>query len=59
MNPAIPWSSRLDAAARGRGSLPEALPLAGDGSDRRYYRLLGSPTVVLLFHPGSAGRGSE
>ena len=56
MNPAIPWSSRLDAAVRGRGGrLPEALPLAGDGSDRRFFRVPGAPSLVLLHHPGSPG----
>jgi len=48
----IPWTPRLGAAAAERGlSLTGAQPLAGDGSDRRFFRLLGSPTVVLLYHP--------
>ena len=56
MNPAIPWSSRLDAAVRARGaSLAEALPLAGDGSDRRFFRVPGQSSLVLLHHPGSPG----
>ena len=46
------WTARLEAAARARNvSLTSPQTLAGDGSDRRFYRLLGSPTVVLLFHP--------
>jgi len=46
------WTARLEAAAAARGaSLAAPQPLAGDGSDRRFFRLLGSPTVVLLFHP--------
>jgi aminoglycoside/choline kinase family phosphotransferase len=47
---------RLEAAARGRGAtLNGAQPLAGDGSDRHFFRLLGSPTLVLLFHPHPPG----
>ena len=38
-------------------SLSGAQPLAGDGSDRRFFRLLGSPTVVLLHHPNPPGQG--
>ena len=50
------WTERLAAAAKGRNvSLTSPQALAGDGSDRRYYRLLGSPTVVLLFHPFAPG----
>jgi aminoglycoside/choline kinase family phosphotransferase len=50
------WTARLEAAAKARGvSLTSPQTLAGDGSDRRYYRLLGSPTAVLLFHPSPAG----
>ncbi len=46
------WTARLEAAAQARNvSLTSPQTLAGDGSDRRFYRLLGSPTVVLLFHP--------
>ncbi|MGA8571207.1 MAG: aminoglycoside phosphotransferase family protein [Desulfobaccales bacterium] len=48
----ILWTPRLQAAAAGLGaSLQGAQDLAGDGSDRRFFRLLGSPTVVLLHHP--------
>ena len=50
------WTARLEAAAKARNvSLTSPQTLAGDGSDRRYYRLLGSPTVVLLFHPFPPG----
>jgi len=50
------WTARLEAAAKTRGvSLAAPQTLAGDGSDRRFYRLLGSPTVVLLFHPFPPG----
>jgi aminoglycoside/choline kinase family phosphotransferase len=46
------WTARLEAAAQARGvTLTSPQTLAGDGSDRRFYRLLGSPTAVLLFHP--------
>jgi N-acetylmuramate 1-kinase len=57
MNPELPWSSRLDAEVRARGvSLAEARPLAGDGSDRRFFRVPGEPGLVLLHHPGPPGR---
>lgn len=47
---------RLEAAVAERGAtLNGAQPLAGDGSDRRFFRLLGSPTVILLFHPHPPG----
>ena len=36
-----------DAATAQRVSLAGAQPLAGDGSDRRFFRLPGSPTRVL------------
>ncbi len=50
------WTARLEAAAKARGvSLTSPQTLAGDGSDRRFYRLLGSPTAVLLFHPFPPG----
>jgi aminoglycoside/choline kinase family phosphotransferase len=50
------WTERLEAAAKARKvSLTSPQGLAGDGSERRYYRLLGSPTVVLLFHPFPPG----
>jgi len=50
------WTARLESAATARGvSLTSPQTLAGDGSDRRFYRLLGSPTAVLLFHPNPPG----
>lgn len=49
-------SARLEAALADKGtSLQGAQPLAGDGSDRRFYRLRGSPPVILLWHPGVPG----
>ncbi len=52
MKPGIPQSSRLEAEAKARGaSLAEARPLAGDGSDRLFFRLPGGPDLVLLYHP--------
>ncbi|MBI4642920.1 MAG: phosphotransferase [Deltaproteobacteria bacterium] len=48
---------RLEDAATAQGvSLAGAQPLAGDGSDRRFFRLPGSPTKVLLWHPYAPGR---
>ena len=50
------WTAALEAAAKARGvSLTAPQTLAGDGSDRKFYRLLGSPTAVLLFQPDPAG----
>jgi len=47
---------RLDIAAGEHGvSLAAAQPLAGDGSDRSFFRLPGSPTKVLLWHPYAPG----
>ncbi len=47
---------RLEAAAAAQGVLlAGAQPLAGDGSDRSFFRLLGSPTKVLLWHPYAPG----
>jgi hypothetical protein len=47
---------RLEDAAGEHGvSLAGAQPLAGDGSDRRFFRLPGSPTKVLLWHPYAPG----
>ena len=49
-------TKRLDDAAGDQGvSLTGAQPLAGDGSDRRFFRLPGSPTKVLLWHPKAPG----
>lgn len=54
----IPWTPRLQAAVGRFGAvLDGAQPLAGDASDRRFFRLLGSPTVILLHHPHPPGRG--
>jgi aminoglycoside/choline kinase family phosphotransferase len=56
MNLEIFRSSGLAAAARARGvSLGDILPLAGDGSDRRFFRLPGDPSLVLLHHPDPPG----
>jgi aminoglycoside/choline kinase family phosphotransferase len=50
------YTARLEAAVAARGaSLAAPQMLAGDGSDRRFFRLLGSPTVILLFHPSPPG----
>jgi len=54
----IPWTPRLQAAAGQLGAaLDGAQPLAGDASDRRFFRLLGSPTVILLHHPNPPSLG--
>ncbi len=54
--PEVFQTLRLKNAVAERGAtLDGAQPLAGDGSDRRFFRLLGSPTVVLLFHPQPPG----
>jgi len=58
MNPGLPQSSRLEAEARARGvNLGEARLLAGNGSDRRFFRLPGEPGLVLLHHPHPPGQG--
>ncbi|MBM4294409.1 MAG: aminoglycoside phosphotransferase [Deltaproteobacteria bacterium] len=52
----IPLTRELQAAAAAHGvSLAGAQPLAGDGSDRRFFRLPGTPTLVILYHPRAAG----
>jgi hypothetical protein len=57
MNLKLPQSSGLEDEARARGvRLAEAQPLAGDGSDRRFFRLPGEPNLVLLHHPQAPGR---
>ena len=57
MTPRISPSPRLEAEAQRRGlCLGAARPLAGDGSDRRFFRLPGEPGAVLLSHPQPAGR---
>ena len=54
------WTARLETAAKARNvSLASPQTLAGDGSDRRYYRLLGSPTVGSPVPSFPAGRGGE
>jgi aminoglycoside/choline kinase family phosphotransferase len=56
--PNIPWTPRLQAAVGQLGAaLDGAQSLAGDASDRRFFRLLGSPTVILLHHPKPPGLG--
>jgi len=53
----LPKSNRLDKAAAERGvSLAAAQALAGDGSDRRFFRLPGEPSLVLLHHPQPPGQ---
>ncbi len=44
-----------DAVAKLGATLNLAQMLAGDGSDRKFFRLFGSPTVVLLSHPDPPG----
>ncbi len=57
MNPELPQSSRLEREAKARNvRLSEARPLAGDGSDRRFFRLPGEPNLVLLCHPQPPGQ---
>ena len=57
MNPAIPWSSRPGAGVRARGAIRRRLiPLAGDGSDRRFFRVPGQPSLVLPAPPRVPGR---
>ncbi len=56
MTPEPPRSLRLQAAAVALGArLAEARPLAGDGSDRRFFRVPGKPSVILLHHPQPPG----
>uniref|UniRef100_A0A7C3UXE6 Aminoglycoside phosphotransferase n=1 Tax=Desulfobacca acetoxidans TaxID=60893 RepID=A0A7C3UXE6_9BACT len=52
----LPRSPRLDAELRQRGADPAAArPLAGDGSDRRFFRVPGGTSLVLLYHPRPPG----
>jgi aminoglycoside/choline kinase family phosphotransferase len=44
-----------DAVAKLGATLKLAQMLAGDGSDRKFFRLFGSPTIVLLSHPDPPG----
>jgi hypothetical protein len=54
--PDFPRTPRLEAAAAALGaSLDGARLLAGDGSDRRFFRLAGATGVVLLYHPYPPG----
>ena len=48
-----------DAVAERGATLDGAQPLAGDGSDRRFFRLLGSPTVDPALSPAAARAGGE
>jgi N-acetylmuramate 1-kinase len=58
VKPDFPRSRRLEAAVKARGAkLAEVRPLAGDGSDRRFFRVPGEPDLVLLHHPNSPGQG--
>lgn len=54
----VPASPLLKAAVEARGGrLAEARPLAGDGSDRSFFRIPGEAGLVLLLHPHPPGRG--
>jgi N-acetylmuramate 1-kinase len=56
MNQDLPHSLRLQVEAAALGArLAEARPLAGDGSDRRFFRVFGEPGLVLLYHPQPPG----
>jgi aminoglycoside/choline kinase family phosphotransferase len=44
-----------NAVAKLGATLNLAQMLAGDGSDRKFFRLFGSPTIVLLSHPDPPG----
>lgn len=44
-----------DAAAKRGATLDLAQMLAGDGSDRKFFRLFGSPTIILLSHSNPPG----
>jgi aminoglycoside/choline kinase family phosphotransferase len=57
MIPVLPQSRRLEREAKARNvRLSEGRPLAGDGSDRRFFRLPGEPNLVLLCHPQPPGQ---
>ena len=52
----FPHTEELEAAAQDhRVRLSPAQPLAGDGSERRFFRLPGRPALVLVFHPHPPG----
>ena len=56
MNGALPAGQRLLSAAQRLGvNLEQIRPLAGDGSDRRFFRLPGAPPAVLVWHPQAPG----
>ncbi|MFW6126839.1 MAG: aminoglycoside phosphotransferase family protein [Thermodesulfobacteriota bacterium] len=58
MKPTPLQSSLLIQETRDRSvDLARARPLAGDGSDRRFFRLPGDPDLVLLYHPQPPGPG--
>lgn len=44
-----------EAVARRHATLNLAQVLAGDGSDRKFFRLFGSPTLILLSHVNPPG----
>ncbi|MEW6386999.1 MAG: phosphotransferase [Thermodesulfobacteriota bacterium] len=49
---AFPRTRRLmEAVAELGATLSGVRTLAGDGSDRNFYRLVGNPPLVLLYHP--------
>lgn len=57
MKPILPHSSLLAHETKARKvRVTEARPLAGDGSDRRFFRLPGEPSLVLLYHPQPPGQ---
>jgi aminoglycoside/choline kinase family phosphotransferase len=57
MIPALLRSRQLINEAQAWGvRLAEARPLAGDGSDRLFFRLPGEPSLVLLYHPQPPGQ---
>ena len=57
MKPILPHSSLLARETKARRvRLAQARPLAAEGSDRRFFRLPGNPSLVLLYHPQPPGR---
>jgi len=49
-------SPTLEEAVAGLGgSLADLSLLAGDGSDRQFFRLSGDPSLILLYHPTPPG----
>jgi aminoglycoside/choline kinase family phosphotransferase len=54
----FPRSRQLKEVVAGLGAtLTGFQVLAGDGSDRRFYRLAGAPPLILLYHPLPPGPG--